>query len=154
MKCLLGVCLSIVVLVSVPLATAQSAPEVPLQRGISVDMATASHAVPVPLADKEDALVVAVARNGDVFLGTTRIDVDALAEKVREAASGRADKTLYIKADARVAYAAVVKVLDAVGTGGVERITLLVAQRDSEVRAFPVSPKGLELKVERRAGIR
>ena len=152
MKYLPEVCLTGFMLAVVSLVAAQAAPEIPMQRGISVNMPIASHAVPVPDADKEEAVVVVVTRNGDVFVGTTRIPINALAAEVERALSNRNDKTLYIKADARTPYADVVKVVEAVHTAEVERITLLAAQRDAETRAFPVAPKGLELQVVRHAG--
>jgi hypothetical protein len=68
---------------------------------------------------------------------------------VRGALSSRPDKTLYIKADARTPCASLIKVLDAVLGTGAERITLLTAQRDSDARALPVAPKGLELQIVR-----
>jgi hypothetical protein len=62
--------------------------------------------------------------------------------------SGRFEKTLYIKADARVPYARLVEVIDALWKSGVEGVTLLTAQRDaSDQRSGPVPPKGLAMRV-------
>ena len=49
-----------------------------LQKGVSVDMAKVNSPNPMPDADKEDALLVAVQRDGKVFFGTEKIDVDEL----------------------------------------------------------------------------
>jgi len=151
MKNWVEVCLVAVVLAVVaPLSLAQSAAEVPMQRGISVDLPVSSNAVAVPAADKADALVVTVTQDGSVYLGVNRIGVAALADSVRSTLAERKEKTLYIKADAHVPYTNVVRVLDAVRATGVENITLLTAQRDSKTQAFPVAPKGLEMQVVRR----
>ena len=47
---------------------AQSGANVPLQRGVSVQLAVTSNAVAVPNADKQDALVVALTADGSVYL--------------------------------------------------------------------------------------
>jgi biopolymer transport protein ExbD len=67
---------------------------------------------------------------------------------VKSSLSTRKDKTLYIKADARVPYARLVEVIDAVQKSGVEGLTFLTAQQDATDQGRrPVSPKGLELRV-------
>src|SRR3954465_11492476 len=48
-----------------------------LQKGVSVDMAKVNNPTQMPDADKEDALLVAVMRNGDVFFGNDKIAPDA-----------------------------------------------------------------------------
>ena len=148
MNYLLEVCLVAVTLAGItPSAPAQSPAEVPMQRGISVDLPVTNNAVAVPDADKEDALVVTLTHGGGVYLGVNPIGMDALADNVRKALSNRTEKTLYIKADARVPYASFVRVLDAVHTAGVEGLTVLTDQRDSADRRTLVPPKGLEMQV-------
>jgi biopolymer transport protein ExbD len=72
----------------------------------------------------------------------------ALVERVRNVLSTRKEKTLYIKADARVPYARLIEVIDAVQKSGVEGLTLLTAQEDaSDRRDRLVPPKGLEMRV-------
>src|SRR5690349_7583782 len=116
MKSLLEVCL-----IGLSLATtavlAQD-PTIPLQRGISVQLPVTGNAVAVPNADKEDALVIAVTHDGRVYLGTELTSPAGVADKINSEMATRADKRLYIKADARASYANVVKVLDAVSTSG------------------------------------
>jgi biopolymer transport protein TolR len=121
---------------------------VPLQRGVSVQQPVTSNAVAVPNADKQDALVVAVTADGSVYLAGNRLSAPALADQLRTMFSTRSDKTLYIKADARVPYASLVEVIDAVWKSGIEGLTLLTAQRDaSDQGSRPVPPKGLEMRI-------
>jgi biopolymer transport protein ExbD/biopolymer transport protein TolR len=121
---------------------------VPLQRGVSVQQPVTSNAVAVPNADKQDALVVALTADGSVYLAGNRLSAPALADRLRSILSTRNEKTLYIKADARVPYAHLVEVIDAVWKSGIEGLTLLTAQRDaSDQGSRPVPPKGLELRV-------
>jgi biopolymer transport protein ExbD len=150
MKHLLEVCLIGLTLAMVAsAAAAQSVANLPLQRGISVDMAVTNHAVEVPDADREDAFVITIAHDGSLYWGVDLINVTALTGKIRDISSQRADTTLYIKADTRAPYGELVRVLDAASAAGAERLTLLTAQRDSgDVRPL-VSPKGLKLRVIR-----
>src|SRR5690242_21942456 len=55
-----------------------------LQKGVSVDLAKTNNPVQMPDADKEDALLVAVTRDGKVFFGTARTDPADLPGKLKE----------------------------------------------------------------------
>jgi biopolymer transport protein ExbD/biopolymer transport protein TolR len=126
----------------------QAGGAVPLQRGVSVQMPVTSNAVAVPNADTQDAMVVALTADGTAYLRGERLPTPALAERVRSELSARNEKTLYIKADARVPYARVVEVIDAVQTAGVEDVTLLTSQQDAADQGKRlVSPKGLVMRV-------
>ena len=99
-------------------------------------------------ADRQDALVVALTADGTTYLHADRVPMPDLANRVRSTLSTQKDKTLYIKADARVPYARLVDVMDAVQKSGVQGLTFLTAQQDAADQGKrPVSPKGLELRV-------
>ena len=126
----------------------QSGGSVPLQRGVSVQMPVTRNAVAVPNADGQDALVVALTADGTAYLRGDRLATPALADRVRTLLSTRNEKTLYIKADARVSYARLVEVIDAVQKSGIEGLTLLTAQQDAADQGNRlVAPKGLEMRV-------
>ena len=118
----------------------------PLQAGVSVQLPVTGNAVAVPNADNQDALVVALTADGRTYLGVDRLATSALADRVKKLLSARSDKTLFIKADARVPYARVVEVMDAVRNSGVDLLTFLTAQQDT-VGSRPLAPKGLEMRV-------
>src|SRR6202161_604346 len=63
-----------------------------LQKGVSVDMAKVNSPTPMPDADKEDALIVAVMRDGQVFFGNDLTPPDQLTQKVKDRRAHRADK--------------------------------------------------------------
>jgi biopolymer transport protein ExbD len=126
----------------------QSGETVPLQRGVSVLLPVTSNAVAIPNADKQDAAVVALTADGSIYLRASRLPLSALADTVTSTLSPRSDRTLYIKADARVPYARLIEVIDAVQKSGVEGLTLLTAQQDAtDQRTRLVPPKGLEMRV-------
>ena len=128
--------------------SSQSGVSVPLQQGVSVQLPVTKNAVAVPSADNQNALVVALTADGDTYLVGQPLATSALADNVRNMLSTRNEKTLYIKADARVPYARIVEVIDAVRTSGVDSLTLLTAQHDtSDQGQRLVAPKGLEMRV-------
>jgi biopolymer transport protein ExbD len=111
-------------------------------------MVGSRNAVAVPAADTASALVVALTADGTSYLGGDPMPVAALAERVRGIVATRSDKTLYIKADARVPYSRLVEIIDAVQTSGVAGVTLLTAQQDAADQGQrPVPPKGLEMRL-------
>src|SRR5246127_960340 len=63
-----------------------------LQKGVSVDMAKVNNPVPMPDADKEDALLVSVMRDGKIYFGTDAVTADALTQKVKDRLANRVDK--------------------------------------------------------------
>jgi biopolymer transport protein TolR len=133
---------------AIPGAVLAQSGVVPLQRGVSVQQPVTSNAVAVPNADQQAAVVVALTADGSVYLRADRLSVPALADRVRSIVSTSNEKTLYIKADARVPYARLVEVIDAVWRSGIEGLTLLTAQQDaSDQGTRPVPPKGLKMRV-------
>ncbi|OFV97232.1 MAG: biopolymer transporter ExbD [Acidobacteria bacterium RIFCSPLOWO2_02_FULL_61_28] len=95
-----------------------------LQKGVSVDLVRARNPRNMPDADKEDAVVVAITRDGKVFLGSDQVAEDLVA-KVQEKIASRVDKTVYIKSDSRAKYERVVAVVDEVRSAGVDQLGLI-----------------------------
>jgi len=100
-----------------------------LQRGQSVDLAKTNNPIQMPDADKEDALIVAVMRDGRVYFGAQQVGPEELTNKVKERVQNRVNKTVYVKADARAKYKSVVDVVDDVRSAGVDQLGLLTEQR-------------------------
>jgi biopolymer transport protein ExbD len=108
-----------------------------LQHGVSVDLAPTDNPRQMPDADKEDALLVSIMRDGKVFFGTDQIAPDQLTQRVKDRAAARADKRVYVKADARARYGAVVEVVDNVRAAGIDQLGLLTEQRQRATSAPP-----------------
>ena len=96
-----------------------------LSKGVSVDLVMTKNPIAMADADKESAVLVAVTRDGKVFLGTTPIEPDELTQKTRDLLSGTMDRTVYLKCDARARYERVVEVVDNVRAAGVDNVGLL-----------------------------
>jgi biopolymer transport protein ExbD/biopolymer transport protein TolR len=110
-----------------------------LQKGVSVDMARVQNPNDMPNADRDDAIIVAVTRSGDIFLGTQKISRDQLTSLVRDRIANRLDKTVFVKSDARAKYGDVVAVVDEVRAAGVDQLGLLT-ERAQEQRRTPPPP--------------
>ena len=104
-----------------------------LQNKVSVDMAKVDNPTAMPDADKEDAIVVAITRDGGVFLGQDKIGVSELGARVRDKLADKPGKTIFIRADARAQYRAVEDAIDAVRTAGVEDVGLLTQKREGNL---------------------
>ena len=103
-----------------------------LSKGVSVDLVRTRNPVAMDEADAEDALVVAVTRDGQMFLGRTKVEeVGELTKEVSDVVSNRIDKTVYIKCDARSRYERVVEVVNAVRTAGVDQVGLLTEKEEN-----------------------
>jgi biopolymer transport protein TolR len=100
-----------------------------LQKGASVDMAKVNNPTSMPDADKEDALLVVVMRDGQIYFGTDRIKVEDLTDKVKDRLADKPNKQIFIRADLRAKYGAVVDVVDNVRAAGVDDVGLLTEQR-------------------------
>jgi biopolymer transport protein ExbD len=109
-----------------------------LQKGVSVDLAKTNNPVQMPDADKEDALVVAIQRDGTVFFGADKIAPDQLTNKIKDKLTNRVDKRVFVRADARTKYGNVVEVVDNVRAAGVDQLGLLTEQR--KAGALPPAP--------------
>ena len=96
-----------------------------LQKGVSVDMFKAANPRQMPDAEKEDATLLAVTRDGKVYLGNTQVKLDEITTKVKDRISGKLDKTVYVRSDARAKYGDVVKVVDNVRAAGVDSLGLV-----------------------------
>jgi biopolymer transport protein ExbD/biopolymer transport protein TolR len=104
-----------------------------LQNKVQIDMAKVSDPISMPDADKDDAIVVAITRDGGVFLGQDKVAVDELGSRVRDKLSDKPGKTIFIRADARAQYRAVEDAIDAVRTAGVEDVGLLTQKREGNL---------------------
>ncbi len=105
-----------------------------LNKGVAVDKVKTKNAIAMQAADKEDAILIAITRNGQFWLspGNNQIRIEDIAEKVRDLQTNKLDKTVYIRADARSKYEAVEDVVDNLRAAGVDQIGLITEQQPSE----------------------
>ena len=102
-----------------------------LSKGVSVDLVRTRNPIAMKEADQEDAVLVAVTRDGQAFLGTQRVTEEELATQVGDIVSNRLDKTVYLKCDARSSYERVVEVVNILRSVGVDQVGLLTEKEDA-----------------------
>jgi len=96
-----------------------------LAKGVSVDLVKTKNPISMKKADQDDAIVVAVTKDGKTFMGSDAIDPSTIPSKVVDLLADRLDKTCYVKADSRALYSAVVEVVDNLRTAGVDQIGMI-----------------------------
>jgi len=100
-----------------------------LQNKVTIDLAKTDNPTAMPDADKEDAIVVAVTRNGDVYLGQDKVNPAELGAKVRDKLTDKPGKEIFVRADARAKFLDVENAIDDVRTAGIESVGLLTEKR-------------------------
>ncbi|HEX6805684.1 MAG TPA: biopolymer transporter ExbD [Terriglobales bacterium] len=115
-----------------------------LQKDVSVDLAKVNNPEKMTDADKEDAVVVAITRQGDIFLGRDIVkDPTQLTNLVKDKIAKLVDKRVFVRADARAKYKAVVEVVDNVRAAGVDDLGLITDQkRQPGAPGSPSAPTG------------
>jgi biopolymer transport protein TolR len=97
-----------------------------LQTGITVNLPKAKNPLDAPEADSKDAVIVALNREGRIFLAKSPVtESDLLEFLAKRFSSGEINKTIFLKADQAVAYGRVVQIVDQCRRSGVERIGLM-----------------------------
>ena len=101
-----------------------------LQHGVAVEMVKAKNVIAMKDADKEDAVLIGVTRDGKVVLSPGNIQMlpSDLPNKVKDLLTNKLDKTVYIKADMRAKYELVEDVVDNLRAAGVDQLGLLTEQ--------------------------
>ena len=109
-----------------------------LSKGQNVDLVKTKNPVKMQEADKEDAIIVAVTRDGKTFLspGNEQVSMEGLPDKVKDLQTNRTEKTVYLKADARAKFEVVETVIDTLRTAQVDDLGLLTEEiKDANKRS-------------------
>ena len=92
-----------------------------MYRGIDVNLPRAA-AKPTAV---EERMVLTLTKEQALYLNERRVTPTGLEDALRDAFRGRTDKTLYLKADAGLAYGAVIETMDRVRRAGIERLGMV-----------------------------
>jgi biopolymer transport protein TolR len=94
------------------------------QRSRSVDAGLPQRPSP-PVSTPKPSLVLSVEESGLDLNGAPIPSLEALAERLRDAFSTRADHTLFVRAAGRLRYGRVIEVMDVARGAGADRLGLL-----------------------------
>jgi biopolymer transport protein TolR len=97
---------------------------------VTVDLPKVNAAVIMDAANKEDAITVAVTRDGSIFArGDKTTSLDDLTSKVQSLEALKTnpgdDKSVYLRADTRANFGRVEDAIDAMRTAGVNQLNLM-----------------------------
>jgi len=101
-----------------------------LNNKVNVDLPKAAAAVVMEDANKEDAVVVAVTRDGKTFLGQDRVTMDDIGTKISAKLENKTDKQVFLRADSRANYGKVMDTIDGIRTAGVSQLGMLTDRQD------------------------
>jgi biopolymer transport protein TolR len=114
-----------------------------LQKTHQVDLAPVKDPRDMKDADRDDAIVVAVTRDGSIFLGNNKVNKEDITGQIKDQLANKLDKTVYVKSDARAKYGDVVAVVDEIRSAGVDSLGLLtekVASTTPGAQKPPANP--------------
>ena len=111
-----------------------------LQKTTPVDLAMTQNAHDMTDADKDDAIVVAITRDGNIYLKNVRTAKESITDQIKDLISNRLDKTVYVKSDARAKYGDVVAVVDEIRSAGVDQLGLLTERAQKAAPTPPPPP--------------
>jgi biopolymer transport protein ExbD len=108
-----------------------------LSKGQDVNKVKTKNDVKMVEADKEDAVLIAITRDGKTYLspGNTLVQPSDLGQKVKDLQAKGSDKIVYVKADARARFAAVTDVIDNLRTAQVDTVGLITESIQNKKKA-------------------
>ena len=102
--------------------------------GNNVAMVKTRYAVSQQAADKSDAIICTVTRDGKTYLNVTQMEPADMPQRVKELLEKRPnDKTVYVKADHRARYERMVELVDNLRSVGVDQLGLLTDQGSQDL---------------------
>ncbi len=102
-----------------------------LNNKVNVDLPKADAAVVMEDANKEDAVTVAITRDGRTFLGGDQVNVDDLGTKIAAKLENKTSKEVFMRADTRANYGKVMDAVDGIRSAGVSQLGLLTEKRET-----------------------
>jgi biopolymer transport protein TolR len=103
-----------------------------LNNKVNVELPKADAAKIMEDANKEDAVVVAVTRDGSTYLGANKVSVDDIGPKISALLENKTNKEVYMRADIRANYGKVMDAVDGIRSAGVSELGLLTEKNDTK----------------------
>ncbi len=93
-----------------------------MMQGVDVDLPEVTSQ---PLSAQEEALIVSITTDGQVFISDYEVSVDALGEKLQKILEGRENREVFMNADKTVPYGVVVRVMSEIKAAGIEKLGMV-----------------------------
>jgi biopolymer transport protein ExbD/biopolymer transport protein TolR len=104
-----------------------------VQNKVNVDLVKSIDATPMPDAEHEDSVVVAITRDGKVYLGANQVSSADLGPRISDMLQNKTNKEVYLRADARSNYGIVMDAIDNIRTSGTDTLGVLTEQPNNTV---------------------
>ena len=98
-----------------------------LQKGVDVRLPSASN--PSDKPETQEQVVVAIAADKRIYLGTTPVRDEDLRQKVTEVLESKKEKVVLIKADVDAPYSAIMSAMDRLREAQIENVGLITEKR-------------------------
>ena len=98
-----------------------------LNQGVAVRLPEATNSVDKPTT--QDNTVIAISKDGSVYLNAKPVSEAELTTKINEALENKKEKTVFINADEEAAYSAIMATMDQLRQAGVEDIGLITTHK-------------------------
>ena len=89
------------------------------------DLFTGSHSHSVPAAKRWDSIHVAIEPDGSIYFGNTKVGIDELPNRIRDATLNGAEKKVYLAVDVQARYGDVEAVLAQIRLAGLQKVCFL-----------------------------
>jgi biopolymer transport protein TolR len=96
-----------------------------LTTGVSVDLPKADNQT---LPGQDEPITVTINKEGKIFLGENIIEINTLTAKLKAIASINTDSRIFIKADEKILYGNIMKVMAIITNAGYKKVALITKQ--------------------------
>jgi biopolymer transport protein ExbD len=108
-----------------------------LSKGVQVDKVKTRNPIAMQAADRTDAVLISVTRDGKTYLGRDQVTPDSIAPKVKDMLTNRTDKECFLSADSRAKYEVVLEVVQNLQAAGVDQLGLITELDQSTPQQHP-----------------
>jgi biopolymer transport protein TolR len=113
-----------------------------LQNNVSVAKYQSQYATVMNDANKTNAAVLTVTRDGKIYLNKDLISMNDVATKVVARLSHNLDKTVFLKSDVRAKYGVLLQIYQSLRAANVQDLALLTEQAQTPPPPPPPPPSG------------
>ena len=93
-----------------------------MMQGVNVSLPEATSK---PLPAETDQLIITINKDNQIFINDYQVTLNFLQERLKKIIENRNDREVYLKADKRIAYGMVVRVMSEIKEAGVEKLGMV-----------------------------
>lgn len=127
-----------------PMQGADVTPACTQSQMLDVELPASTNSVALTSADRADAVMLSVTRDGQLCLGLNRVDLTTLADRLKDLLVNRIDKTVFLNADARASYRMIALAFNRIRAAGADVCDLRTSVGQSQEHSN-ATPTGLEV---------